>query len=257
MDLLDPTYIIRVFLVFVRIGGLFAAAPFFSHGSVPVRVRVLLGVVLAYALSGLVTAPVPEMALHPFGLVAAVAIEALTGAALGFAAQFIFWAVQYAGELLGFQMALGLAQVFDPSEGDTSNPIGRILGLTFLLIFLLVEGHHQVLTALVASFHAVPLAGARLTETGPLFLEWTGMFITTALRLASPFMITIFLTDAALGVFARVAPQADLFSIALPLKLLVGLGITYLVIEHFFPIVPGMIDGMVRDIATVVEAMRP
>lgn len=257
MDLLDPAYIVRVFLVFVRIGGLFVAAPFFSHGSVPVRVRVLLAVVLAYALSGLVTAPLPDIVTHPVGLAAAVAIEALTGAALGFAAQFIFLAVQYAGELLGFQMGLGLAQVFDPAEGDTNNPVGRILALAFLLIFLLVEGHHQVLTALVGSFHTLPLAGAQLSEAGPLFLEWTGMFITTALRLASPFMITIFLTDAALGVFARVAPQADLFSIALPLKLLVGLGVTYLVIEHFFPIVPGMIDGMVRDIAAVVEAMRP
>lgn len=257
MDLLNPEFLIRVFLVFVRISGFFLAAPFFSHGSVPVRVRILLAALLAYALSGLVTSPLPAGTEHPFGMMLAVGIEALTGAALGFAAQFIFWAVGYAGELLGFQMGLGLAQVLDPAEGTNNNPVGRLLTLIFLLAFLLFDGHHYLLVALVSSFNDLPLAGAQVAEAGPYMLEWTGAFITTALRLASPFMITIFLVDAALGVFARVAPQADLFSIALPLKLLVGLGITYFVIEHFIPIVPGMIDGMVRDLSVLIEVMRP
>ncbi|HEX7070206.1 MAG TPA: flagellar biosynthetic protein FliR, partial [Rhodothermales bacterium] len=160
MDLLNPEYLIRVFLVFVRISGFFLAAPFFGHASVPVRVRILLAVILAYALSGLVTSPLPARVEHSFGLMASVGIEALTGAALGFAAQFIFWAVQYAGELLGFQMGLSLAEVFDPSQGTNANPLGRLLGWIFLLAFLLFDGHHYVLTALVGSFQALPLAGA-------------------------------------------------------------------------------------------------
>ena len=257
MDLLNPEYLIKVFLVFVRIGGFFLAAPFFGHGNVPARVRILLSVVLAYAISGLVTSPLPAAVEHSFGLMLAVGIEALTGMALGFTAQFIFWAVSFAGELLGFQMGLGLAQVLDPADGTNNNPVGRLLTLTFLMAFILFDGHHMILGALVSSFRSLPLAGAHVHEAGPLMLDWTGTFITTALRLASPFMITIFLVDAALGVFARVAPQADLFSIALPLKLIVGIGLTYFVLEHFVPVVPGMIDAMVRDMAIVIEAMRP
>src|SRR5690606_6156264 len=116
---------------------------------------------------------------------------------------FIFYAVQYAGELLGFQMGLGLAQVLDPAEGTNSNPVGRLLGLIFLLAFILFDGHHHLLAAMVISFQTIPLAGAQVAHAGPYLLEWTGAFITTALRLASPLMITIFLVDAALGVFAR------------------------------------------------------
>ena len=257
MDLLNPEYLIGVFLVFVRIGGFFLAAPFFGHDWVPVRVRIFLAVILAYALSGLIVGPLPENASNTVGIMLCVGIEAVTGLALGFTAQFIFWGVQYAGELLGFQMGLGLAQVMDPSSGENNNPLGRILGLLFLLAFLLFDGHHYLLSALVRSFETIPLAGARVSAAGPLMLDWTGEFITTALRLASPFMITIFLVDAALGVFARVAPQADLFSIALPLKLLVGLGIFYFVIEHFLPVIPGMMQAMIRDLELVIEAMRP
>lgn len=256
MNLLNPEYLVGVFLVFARISGFFVAAPFFGHVNVPVRVRVLLSAVLAYALSGLVVGPLPTGTETSVGLLVAVAIEVLTGLALGFTAQFIFWAIQYAGELLGFQMGLGLAQVVDPSTGGHNNPMGRMLSLTFLLAFLLFEGHHLALGALVRSFEAIPLAGARVSAAGPLMLQWTGVFITTALRLASPFMITIFLVDAALGVFARVAPQADLFSIALPLKLIVGLGIFYFVVEHFMPVIPGMIQTMERDLTIMIDALR-
>ncbi len=264
MNLLNPEYLVGVFLVFARISGFFVAAPFFGHVNVPVRVRVLLSAVLAYALSGLVVGPLPTGTETSVGLLVAVAIEVLTGLALGFTAQFIFWAIQYAGELLGFQMGLGLAQVVDPSTGGHNNPMGRMLSLTFLLAFLLLglllllllAGHHLALGALVRSFEAIPLAGARVSAAGPLMLQWTGVFITTALRLASPFMITIFLVDAALGVFARVAPQADLFSIALPLKLIVGLGIFYFVVEHFMPVIPGMIQTMERDLTIMIDALR-
>ena len=70
----------------------------------------------------------------------AVAVEVLTGLVLGFTAQFIFWAVQFAGEIAGFQMGLSLAQVYDPATGGASNPLGNLLTLSFLLVFLLLDG---------------------------------------------------------------------------------------------------------------------
>lgn len=255
MPLIEPDTLLRALLVFVRVGGVLVAAPFFGHPSIPVRLRVLLAVLLAYAVVGLVPGGLPFEPGSAVGLLAAVAVEALTGLTLGFAAQFIFYAVQFAGEVLGFQMGLGLAQVFDPVNGASTNPLGRFLVLTLLLVFLLLEGHHLLLRALVASFELVPLAAARLDAPGPLLLEWTGSFFTTALRLAAPFMATIFLVDTALGVFARVAPQADLFSIGLPLKLLIGLTLFTLFLQQFFPLIPSLIDGMFTDLHRLLDAL--
>ena len=257
MPFLTPETLIRLFLVFARVGGLLAAAPLFGHGSVPVRVRVFLAVLLAYALHGIVPGEVPENATHPAVLLGAVALEALAGAALGYAAQFVFWAVQFAGEAIGFQMGLSMAQVYNPVEGHSANPIGRILSLTFLLFFLLIDGHHHLLRALVASFDVVPLAGARVAAAGPLLLQWVGRLFVTALRLAAPFLVTIFLVDLALGVFARMVPQADLFSLGLPLKLAVGLGIAGVFLSQFVPVVPELVGQMVSDLLALIEAMVP
>jgi flagellar biosynthetic protein FliR len=255
MPVLTPEYLILVFLVFVRIGGLMVAAPFFGHRSVPVKVRIFFSAVFAWGIVGLVPGPLPPDVTQVVPLLLAVLIEALTGLALGFAAQFIFFAVSFAGEVIGFQMGLSMAQIYNPAEGLYSNPLGRLLGFTFLMVFLLIDGHHHVMRALMASFEVVPLAGAQLTTVGPILLEWTGTLFVTALRLASPFMVTIFLVDTALGVFARVVPQADLFSVGLPLKLLTGLGMMVFFLQNFFPAIPDLIAVMLDDLLYLVEAL--
>lgn len=252
---LNPEYYLRVFLVFVRISGVFLSAPVFSHPSVPVRLRVLLSIVLAYALVGFVPGPLPEGAETGPGFILAVALEAVTGVTIGFAGQFVFMAIGFAGHILGFQIGLALAETYDPINGANSNPIGQFLALIFLLVFLLLDGHHHILTAMVTSFQVIPLAGARIEAVGPTLLAWTGGFFVIAIRLASPFMITIFLVDAALGVFARVAPQADLFSIGLPLKLLGGIALSLAFMQYFFPFAPELVSRLLSDVMELIEVL--
>jgi flagellar biosynthetic protein FliR len=188
---------------------------------------------------------------------AAIGVEALTGLVIGFTAQFLFLAIQFAGEIIGFQMALGIAQVYDPVNGQSANPMGRLLSLVFMLVFVLTDGHHMVLRALEQSFIVVPLGGATLQASGPLLLDWTADFFTLSLRLAAPFMITIFIIDATLGVFARIVPQADLFSLSLPLKLSLGLAVAYFYMQNLFPIVPDMVTRMTDDLLQLIDALAP
>lgn len=257
MFFLEAGTLFTLLLLFVRIGGFLVAAPFFGHQSIPAKVKIPMALLLAYTLLWIVPGRLPEYVEHPAGLMLAVGTEALTGILLGYGAQFIFWAAQYAGEIIGFQMGLAIAAVYNPIDGVPSNPIGRALMLLLLLLFISLDGHHQVLRALVASFDVVPLGGASLAGGGPLLLGWMGELFVTALRLAAPFMITIFLLDVALGVFARIAPQADLFSVGLPLKLLVGLLLFVLYLQNFAPLVPSFLDATLDHMLALIEQMRP
>lgn len=233
------------------------AAPVFSQRNVPVQIRVLLSILMAYSLAGIVSGPLPPHSDQAVGLVLAVVQEALIGVIIGFTAQFIFWSIQFAGELIGFQMALRMAQVFDPIGGFHSNPIGRMLTMVMTLIFLLLDGHHLVLEAFVGSYQVIPLAGAQYASIGTPLLEYTGYMFHIALRLAAPFMITLYLIDVALGVFVRAVPRADIFAIALPLKLLTGLLIAYLFMERLIPIIPALVDTMYDNILGIIEVIAP
>ena len=86
-------------LVFVRISGLLVAAPFFGQSSIPVRVRVLGGAVLAYVLAGFATGPLPAYVGHDVGFVLVVLVEAATGLLIGFTARLLFWAVNDSGTM--------------------------------------------------------------------------------------------------------------------------------------------------------------
>src|SRR5690625_7228116 len=159
MPSVNPEYLVAVFLIAARIGAGFVAMPVFDLGSVSVRIRIFLAILMSHSLTVLL--PAGELDPHifqPLGMMAAVIIEALTGILFGFAMHLIFYAVQYAGEVMGFQIGLAMAHVFNPIDGSQSNPIGNILSYVVRMMFILLEGHHHVIRAVVISFDVVPLA---------------------------------------------------------------------------------------------------
>lgn len=241
MEFISPLYVLSVLLVFVRVGGVLTAAPVFGQSGIPVQLRVLLGVLLAYSLVSL-AGPMPDWVLHPVGFVVAVLMEAATGLAIGFAAKFVTFVVQVAAEVMGFQMGLTMSQAFNPISGHMENAVGRVLSTTFVLVFLLLDGHHHLIEALALSFRAIPLAGADLPAAGPLLLSWMGTLFETAVRLSAPFMVTLFTIDLVLAVYARTSPQADIFSLSFVLKLGVGLLLMVLVAPKLGPDFAVLVD---------------
>lgn len=247
--------LIPIFLVFVRIGAVFIAAPFFGHQAVPVKLRILFAMLLAFAIVGLASETLVRDIDTGAGLLLAIVNEAATGLTIGFVAQFLFWTVQFAAEILGFQMGLSIAQAYNPIEGLASNPIGRFLSLGLLMVFILLEGPRQMIYALVYSFEIVPLAGGNIALSADLLVRWAGEMFSTGVTLASPFIASFLLIEFTLGIFARVLPQADLFSLGLPVKLLAGLALTWVLSESLFATFPGLIDRMVTQLGLAIQTI--
>lgn len=254
---IEAESVLRVLLVFVRVGGLLVSAPFFSRPFVPVLVKVMLAVLLAFVLAGFAMGPLPAHVDHPVGFAVALAIEAGTGLLLGYGARFVFFAVQTAGEAIGFQMSLSMAQAYSPTADGSAGPIGQVLSVTFLLLFLLLDGPVHLVRALAGSFEVIPLGGAALAAGGPLLIEWTGAFFALALRLAAPFMVALLLLDVALGIFARVVPQADLFAISLPAKLALGMAAFFVFVQGFVALAPSLLEGVLSNLAELIQALAP
>ena len=148
MVTLDPDSLIRLALVFVRLGGVMVAAPVFGQKSIPVQVKVLLAAILSLVLYRFAEGALPPYVDQPVGFVLALACEALTGLLIGYAIRFVFWAVEFAGEIIGFQTSLSMAQAFDPTTGAASNPLGKVVNWAFLLLFILLDGPQDILVAI-------------------------------------------------------------------------------------------------------------
>jgi len=114
MPIPDP---IPLLLVLARIGGLVVAAPMFGHLLVPPRVRAVLAIALAAALTPIVPPPA-ALPGDLWALGGALLTESMLGALLGIVAQFIFAGVELGGQLAGMQMGFGLANLIDPQRNE-------------------------------------------------------------------------------------------------------------------------------------------
>ena len=117
---------------------------------------------------------------------------------------------------------LSIATAFDPETGS-NNIVGAFLYLVMLLVFILINGHHFVLQALVLSYDTIPLGGFALT--GPVadqLLRMTGIMFVVGLKCAAPIIVASFLMNVALAILSRVAPQVNVFMVSFPVKIGVG-----------------------------------
>ena len=228
---------------FVRILALISAAPLLSHRSIPARAKI--GLALLFALIVAPTLPeVPPIAIaSPRGF-AVLVEQILIGLAIGFSISLAFAAVQMAGDLIGTQMGLGFAWFVDPQSATQGPMVGSLLSLFATLIFLAIDGHLMILAAIVKSFSFAPIG----TGIGSA-LDWNKLLHAGAsvfalgLHLALPAVAAVFLSNVALGVLTRSAPQLNLFAIGFPITLTLGLLMLWLGMPHFGPMLERILQN--------------
>src|SRR5581483_2898791 len=162
MPIPDPTTFL---LVLARIAGLVLAAPVFGHLLVPVRVRIGLAMTFAVALAPAVAPGTPDFA-SSWMLARALAVESATGVLLGLVAQLVFAGVQLGGQLAGIQMGFGVVNLIDPQTHAQVTVVSEWQNLLALLVFLALDVHHLLVSALLESFRTVPPGAIAISAGG-------------------------------------------------------------------------------------------
>jgi flagellar biosynthetic protein FliR len=213
-------------LVVFRIGGLMVYGPIFGAPIVPGRVKVLLSVVIGLAIYPVLpVAAIPaELKLDLWVLAPLVALELLIGLTIGFAANMPLLAVQTGSRVMGQQMGLGFARLYNPAMEADADILGQMLFFMALAGFLLIGGHESMVLAVMNSFHHVPTGAFVLDESViGLLLGLLAAAFELALRIAMPLLAVIALESAAMGFLAKTVPQLNILSLGFPLRILVGL----------------------------------
>jgi flagellar biosynthetic protein FliR len=176
------------------------------------------------------------------------------GLFLGFVSRLMFEAFQFAGTLVSTQMGLGMSQIVDPESGQQASPIGNIYTLVAIVIFLNLNGHHMLISALYKSFELAPLYSANVLEnaarssTARMFND----IFVIGVKLAAPSMVTLFLIEVSTGILARIVPQMNIFFVALPLRLGVGLFIVIATLPIFYVFFRTLLSDWQRDISGIL-----
>ncbi|AEH44070.1 flagellar biosynthetic protein FliR [Thermodesulfatator indicus DSM 15286] len=226
-------YAVAFALILVRVGFFVAFLPVFGSRIIPLQIKVALVIALSLVFTpfwaGRVIMPASPW---EFGLLAL--NEAALGICLVFLVRLIFAGVQFGGQLLGFQMGFGVANVLDPATGLQAPVLSQFAYLIALLLFLVLNLHHYFLLSLGESLKLLPPATIKTPVEifEILVLKGKEIFIL-GIKIMAPAMAILFLIQIAMGIVARFVPQINILIMSFPLTIAVGLFFFGLTLQIF------------------------
>lgn len=240
-----------------RILGLIMLAPVFGHSSVPRRVKIGLGVFIALIIAPTLP-PMPDVGLGSWYGLFILIQQLLIGMAIGFIMRIVFAAVEAAGEIVGLQMGLGFASFFDPQSAGQTIVISQFFNLLASLLFLAVNAHLLLLGILVESFKSLPISPQPLSAAGFYSVANYGSVVfSVGLQLALPLIAILLMTNLALGILTRSAPQLNIFAIGFPITLGVGLIALDITLPYFTPQFEHMFRNGFAATTAVIRTLHP
>ncbi len=219
-----PAMAAAFLLVFARIGTMLMLLPGLGEQNISARLRLTAALVFTAVLLPLHRSAyhIDAGALGP-DLVMLVD-EMLIGAMLGVTARLTISALQVAGSVVAQQLGLGFVTAVDPTQGEQGAIVGNFLTMLGLTLIFATDMHHLLIAALNDSYGLfapgqLPAAG----DVAALVTRTVSGAFRIGIQLSAPFLVFGLVFNIGVGVLSRLMPQMQVFFVALPLSILLGL----------------------------------
>jgi flagellar biosynthetic protein FliR len=250
---LDAGKFVLFTLVLTRVSGLLMTAPIYGTSEIPLQVRGLF----AMAIAVLVFPSQWSVALaDPGNLVqylVLVGSELIVGLALGLGVTILFSGLDLTGRLIDQVSGLTIAEVFDPSQGDNTSIISRLLFLVALSVFVTIGGHRMVMAGLLDTFQSIPPGSAAMpVSLGDTLVALITQSFALGIRAAAPVLASLLLANVVLGLISRALPQLNVLVIGFGVNALLAMGILGISLgaamlvfrDQVDPVVNAVLDGL-------------
>lgn len=239
-------------LILTRITCFISVAPFFGMNNVPRRVKIGLGFFVSLLLYHTTAphAPLAYQTVWGFGVI--VMKEALTGLLIGYGAQICTMVVNFAGRIIDMNIGLSMVSMMDPTTRENTSITGLFLQYILLLILIISGMYHYLLAALADTYKLIPVNGAifhteRLVTS---MIQFMSDYIIIGFRICLPVFTAVMILNVILGILAKVAPQMNMFSVGIQIKILTGFAILFLTVA----MLPGASDFIFKETKTMITA---
>lgn len=250
----DPVQIIGFVVIFARVTGLMLFAPLLGDRNIPPLVKAGMAFILALIFYPVVAAPKISPNPDVLDMALLMTIEVSIGALIGFAARLLLTGVSMAGEVAGFQMGLSIANIFDPTSQTQVALIGQIQTIFALFLLVVMDGHHLLIQAVIASYAEVPPGALDLSR--PLFdqmVQMGGAVFLTGLKIGSPLIVALMAANFSIGLMARSVPQVNVIVVGFPFTIALGLMLLALGFPFFIEAVVVLHNKLAETLMTLLR----
>ena len=212
-------------LILVRIASFVYIAPFFGDNAVPARVKTGLSAFVALFMYNIIERP--ELSCNSI--------------------------VIFAGNLIDMDIGLSMATEFNPSMNSETTVTGNFYYYVVLVLLLVSDMHTYLIRAVCDSFSVVPLGGAQFQFDNMLstMTKYMGDMFVIGFRIFLPVFACMMIMNCILGIMAKVAPQMNMFSVGIQLKIIAGFIVLFLIVY----LIPNIANFIITEIKTMVVSI--
>lgn len=233
-------------LLLARIGATFALLPGLGETTIPAVVKAGMVLTLTILLLPVIEPLLPPRPESEVALGLLVLTELANGLWFGWLARILTTSLPLAGQYIAD--FAGLANVLQPSPdlGAQTTIISRLYDVAVPAL-ILSTGLYRVLISAVVGFYRVipPGSLAWVPDSAATTVSVVAESFNLALRLASPFILAAIAWHVAIGLIARLVPRLQIFFVALPGQ--IGLGLLLLAAVAA-PMVGAWMEAMRTDL---------
>ena len=238
-------------LVLFRFTGLFLFTPLLTSASVTAKWRVFAAAAFAIAAYPAVGSEWHIQGLTSVDFAILIAFELMVGGALGLMIGMPMIAMQMAGFIMGHQMSLSIAAVYNPELDAQGNVIGQAMFYLAGSAFVMIGGVDAAFLGLMDSLHTLPPGGLALGEPPlDLLVNLLTAGFDLAMRVSIPTIGAVILVLLCMGFVMKTMPQINVMTVGFGIKIGVGIG---MLAATIFAVNSAMLDEMVRQINAALE----
>ena len=242
-------------LVLARMSGVVLFNPILGRQSIPGVVKsgfILLLSITAYTMTDYLP-KAPGSILETLVLLG---LELFLGYVLGLVMNLFFYVPLLGGETIDMQMGMSMGRTYDPSSQTSTTVTASLLNLLLMLLFFAANGHQTLLRIILVSGRIVPFGAAAFGQE--LYGAMVELFINCTIlgiKLCMPILAAELLGQMGMGILMKVIPQINVFAINIELKVIIGLGLLFLMLVPFSEFLLGMEADMLRAIQRMLLMM--
>ncbi len=243
-------------LILIRVTSVFIISPVFGRKNTPNIFKICFAVFISIIILPTVDTTILNEPLHTIEYVIIVFNEFIIGLILGFITYMTFSMLYIAGQIIDMEMGFGMVNVIDPQSNIQIPVIANFYNTIAMLLFLTLNGHHMIVSAVFYSYNILPIGSGIIIETiSNDFIRMFADMFTIGFKIAGPVIFVIFITNIALGILARTVPQINIFVLGLPIKIIIGLVVLILITPAFSIIMDIIMNSMYGNIETIIKGM--
>lgn len=248
--MINTAYFLAFIFILFRLSSFFMVVPIFFPSGTPNSGKVIFSIIIAFILVPTIDYSSVGTINSNFDIIIFCFNEVITGLILGYITRLCFEFVRMAGQIMDFQVGFSMSQMFDPIGNVSSTLLGRTMFLFSVMLFLVIDGHHMLIRALVSSFDVMNLGRFVFSDnTFAFVLSVFVNFFEIGVKISIPIMLIILITNLTLALVARSVPQINVMILGLPIKIFIGL----ISLTLALPMISKMLGAMFDQIPYIIE----